>query len=251
MGGDGVALVEHVMGIDFAEAARLIERVIGATRYCPKVDGDHRNTDPLKTWREALPSIRSTAGEAYFTGHRRLGKLTDAEVAPLRFHPSLWYWPTQERWPAIVSLVALCDGTALCSHMTFVKPDGRGKAPVEKPRLFPKGGKTDGGGVWFGTPDPEREFLVAEGIESSLSAMRLLGLEAGCAALSDGGITRLVLPPEARRVRIFADHDELGWGFAAAVEARRRWENEGRAVTISIARTVGEDANDLLRRRHG
>src|SRR6516225_391738 len=45
MGGDGVALVEHVMGIDFAEAARLIERVIGATRYCPKVDGDHRNTD--------------------------------------------------------------------------------------------------------------------------------------------------------------------------------------------------------------
>jgi hypothetical protein len=81
--------------------------------------------------------------------------------------------------------------------------------------------------------------------------MRLLGLEAGCAALSDGGITRLVLPPEARRVRIFADHDELGWGLAAAVEARRRWENEGRAVTISIAHTVGEDANDLWRRRHG
>jgi hypothetical protein len=240
-----------VIGVDFAEAARLIDSVIGAARYRPEVGGDHRNADPLKAWREASPSIRSTAGEAYLIGCRGLGKLTDAEVASLRFHPALWHWPTQMRWPAIVALVRLHNGAELCSHQTFLKPDGSGKAPAEKPRLFPRGGKTDGGGVWFGAPDPEREFLVAEGIESTLSAMRLLGLEAGCAALSDGGITRLLLPHELRRVRIFADNDELGQGLAAAYEARRRWKGEGRIVAISQANEIGQDANDIWRRRVG
>jgi hypothetical protein len=58
-----------------------------------------------------------------------------------------------------------------------------------------------------------------------------------------------MLPPEARRVRIFADNDELGQGLAAAVAARLRWRSEGREIAISHAKAVGEDANDLWRRR--
>jgi putative DNA primase/helicase len=249
VGGDGVALVEHVMGVDFAEAARLIDSVIGAARYRPEVGGDHRNADPLKAWREASPSIRSTAGAAYLTGRCGLGKLTDAEVASLRFHPALWHWPTQMRWPAIVALVRLHDGAELCAHQTFIKPDGSDKAPVEKPRLFPKGGKTEGAGVWFGTPEEQREFLVGEGIESTLSAIRIYSAASGSAALSADGVSKLILPSEAGWVRIFADHDPDAKGLAAAVEARLRWQAEGRQVTISHAKNVGEDTNDLWRRR--
>ena len=51
-----------------------------------------------------------------------------------------------------------------------------------------------GGGVWFGDADPAHEFIVAEGIESTLSAMRIFGVTAGCAALSEGGVRRLILP---------------------------------------------------------
>jgi hypothetical protein len=52
-------------------------------------------------------------------------------------------------------------------------------------------------------------------------------------------------------VRILADHDPDGKGFAAAIEARRRWRTEGRQVSISHAQAVGEDANDIWRRRTG
>ena len=62
---------------------------------------------------------------------------------------------------------------------------------------------------------------------------------------------RLILPQEVRRVRVFADNDELGQGLAAAREAWRRWRDEGREVVVSIADRVGEDANDILIRRTG
>jgi hypothetical protein len=105
------------------------------------------------------------------------------------------------------------------------------------------------GGVWFGAARADREFIAAEGVESLLSALRLFGAEAGVAALSEGGIRRLALPPQARRVRIFADNDELRQGVAAAAEAARRWRAEGRSVAVSMAVEVGEDANDIWARR--
>jgi putative DNA primase/helicase len=246
-GGDGLALVMHVRGIDFVQATTLIESVLGSSSSTWGASSNDKPRDLLKPWREATPLTRSSAAWRYFE-NRGLA-LTDAETVPLRYRDAAWHWPTGSTWPSVVALVRHHDGTELCAHQTFIKPNGSDKAPVEKPRLFPKGGKTDGGGVWFGTPDPEREFLVGEGIESTLSAMRLYRAVSGCAALSDGGISRLLLPHDVRRVRIFADHDELGQGLAAAVAARLRWRSEGRQVAISHAKNVGEDANDLWRRR--
>ena len=104
--------------------------------------------------------------------------------------------------------------------MTFVEPDGNGKAEIEKPRLFPAGGKTIGGGVWFGKPDPEREFIVAEGIEST-SAHAHIQRHGGMRGLVGGRRPQLVRPPEARLVRIFPDHDECGQSLAAARDAPR------------------------------
>ena len=151
----------------------------------------------------------------------------------------------------MLARVALASGAEITTHQTFVRHDGSAKAPLGKrARLFAAGGRTIGGGVWFGVVDPDREFIVAEGIESTLSAMRIFGASAGCAALSAFGIRTLVLPSQARRVRISTDHDEHGQGLAAAREAGRRWLGEGRAVVASISPRVGEDANDVwLRKR--
>jgi hypothetical protein len=71
----------------------------------------------------------------------------------------------------MLALVRRADGEALTVHQTFLAADGHGKAPIDQPRLFPAGGNPQTGAVWFGKPDPEREFLVAEGIESLLAAM--------------------------------------------------------------------------------
>ena len=90
----------------------------------------------------------------------------------------------------MLARVALATGEDITTHQTFIEPDGSGKADIEKPRLFAAGAKKTGGGVWFGVPDPAREFVIAEGIESTLCAMRIFGVAAGCAALSEGGVRR-------------------------------------------------------------
>jgi hypothetical protein len=103
--------------------------------------------------------------------------------------------------------------------------------------------------VWFGTVNPDCELVVGEGIESSMSAARLYHAAASVAALSAVGIRNLILPPEAKLVRVFADHDPDGKGVAAATAACRRWREEGRAVVVVQAREAGGDANDLWQRR--
>jgi putative DNA primase/helicase len=255
-GGDGVKLVMRVKGVDFKGAAKLIEDVVGkcsaynygaSARY--GADRDNKPKDVLRSFREAYLDIRGTTVETYLKGRRLI--LTDAEARSFRFHPALWHWISKQKFPAMVAAVARADGTVVTAHQTFLQMDGSDKASVEKPKLFPSGVDPAGAAVWFnaGATDPDREFVVAEGIESALSAMRLTGAEAGCAALSTWGIRRLVLPSSIRRVTVFADSDELQQGIAAANEARRRWQGEGRSVRVLQAERDGEDANDVWMRR--
>jgi putative DNA primase/helicase len=259
-GGGGIGLVMHVRGVDFKEAARLIETVIaGGNSYSGGAGGGNgyssggagggndKPKDPLKSWRLAYPDVRGTAVDIYLKG--RGLELTEVERAALRFHPALFHHPTQNKWPAMVAAVGPFGGPAVTCHQTFLDIDGSGKAPVDKPKLFPAGASTIGLGVWFGEADPEREFIVAEGIESLLSALRLCGVGAGCAALSASGIRTLILPPQARKALVFADSDEMQQGLAAANEARRRWLAEGRTVRVVQASREGEDANDVWVRR--
>jgi putative DNA primase/helicase len=222
---------------------------IGASWGRPKLSNSvaecDKSCDPMKSWRNAGRFARCSPADVYL--RRRGIDLTDDEARRLRFSPSLWHWPTHSRWPAMLARVSLATGADITTHQTFIEPDGSAKAPLGKQaRLFPAGVAPEGGGVWFGHADTVRELIVAEGIESLLSALRIFGVAAGCAALSAGGIRRLILPPQARRVRVFADHDALGQGLGAAREAWQRWRTEGREVAVSIAEQVGWDANDVL-----
>jgi putative DNA primase/helicase len=244
--GDGVELVKRWKGVEFKEAAKLIEAVLDGVSASSRFSGagsSDKPKDPLRSWGGASP-IQGTRGEVYFKAREIF--LTEMEARSLRYCPALFHWPTQTKWPAVIALVARAGGGELTVHQTFIEPDGSGKAPLEKARLFPARISPIGAGVWFGTADPEHEMIVGEGVESTLSAMRIFGLEAGCAALSAEGVAKLILPLQARRIRIFADNDELGQGVAAAAEAAKRWRGEGRRVTITVASLPGQDANDVL-----
>ncbi len=123
----------------------------------------------LRPWQDAKP-LQGTSAENYLTSRG----LTLPGVHSLRFHPSLWHWQSESDWPAIVALVTnAASGQPLGTHQTFLARDCRRKAPVDKPRLF--AGSIGGGGVWFGETGPDDELIVAEGVESTLSGMRLYG----------------------------------------------------------------------------
>jgi hypothetical protein len=105
-----------------------------------------KSRDPMKTWRNAGPWVRDSAADIYLK--RRKLDITDDEARSLRFAPSLWHWPSQSRWPAMLARVALASGAEITTHQTFVRHDGSTKAPLGKQaRLFAAGGRTIGGGV--------------------------------------------------------------------------------------------------------
>jgi putative DNA primase/helicase len=201
--------------------------------------------DPFKMWREASPLVVGSLVEAYLR-NRGLAIPNDA---PLRYAPALWHWPTKSRHPAMVALVTRHDGAPVTSHVTFLSGDGR-KAAIEPVRLFSSGTSPAGAGVGFTGLGRNPELIVAEGIESALSAALLYDAEACVATLSTNGMRKLVLPRVMRlSVRIFADHDRAGHGLAAARDLYRRLRSEGHEVVLSMPDNVGEDANDIWLRR--
>ncbi|HUZ33095.1 MAG TPA: toprim domain-containing protein [Xanthobacteraceae bacterium] len=142
----------------------------------------------------------------------------------------------------MVAAIARWPGTKIVAvHRTYLG-DGPHKAKIEPCRMTL--GPIAGGAVRFA---PAGDIIgVAEGIETGLSAMQLSGVPVW-AALSAGGIERLILPamPQARTVIVFADHDRRG--IDAAEYAAARWRGEGRDVRIELPTKPGTDFNDVLR----
>ncbi len=201
-------------------------------------DAIGRSMAARKVWQLAGPAT-GTAVEAYL----RARAITCPIPPTIRFHPALKHHPTGTTWPAMVSAVQGPDGAITAIHRTYLERDGKGKAPVESPKMSL--GTLTGGGVRMGLPCDG--LLISEGIENGLTGMQALG-RAVWAALSTSGLKWLVLPPVVREVTILADGDAPGEN--AANVAAERWTAEGRTVRIAPA-PRGQDFNDLLREEAG
>jgi hypothetical protein len=195
-------------------------------------DAKHRKA-ALAIWQSAKPA-EGTLVETYLASRG----LRPPPWARLRFHASLRH-SSGGIWPAIIALVTRgIDDTPLAIHRTFIARDGRGKAPVDPPRMTL--GSCRGGAVWL---KPAGDVLmVGEGIETSLAVMQATGYPAW-AALSTSGLKCLELPAAIRNVIVLADGDEPG--EAAARDCAWRWKREGRRVRIARP-PWGMDFNDML-----
>ena len=139
-------------------------------------------------------------------------------------------------------------------HVTFLRRDGSGKADVPVPkRTF---GASSGAAIYFKPPSikhPEDcEWVIGEGIETTLSAMLLFqdrgARLAGIAALSAVGVQYLQLPRSIKRVIIAADNDDNkdGIGERVAKALRYRLWSQGKIVSIAVPPKPGQDWNDVL-----
>jgi putative DNA primase/helicase len=145
--------------------------------------------------------------------------------------------------PAMVGLVEHVTRGSVAVHCTYLRPDGSNKADTDPDKaIF---GPVAGGAVRLGAPRPSEWLAVAEGIETALSIAVACSMPAW-AALSAGGLERLVLPPEATHVVICADHDSNGVGERAAYGAASRWLAETRRVRIAKPPEPDTDFNEVL-----
>jgi hypothetical protein len=191
----------------------------------------------------ALP-IQGTAAERYLIGRG----LAVPEGADLLFHPDLANFETRAGYPAMLGLVRNLAGEVVAAHRTYLREDGEAvrKADIPKPRMVL--GRSGGGTVRLAPIGPAGVLGLCEGIETGLAAMLACPGLPVWAALSTSGLEQALLPPEARRVVILADHDASGAGLRAAEAAAAKLRLEGRQVSIALPPQQGDDVNDVLLR---
>jgi len=191
----------------------------------------------LRLWRQAEP-IGGSSAERYLSW-RGLGPIGDA----MRYHPRVPLGAGADLCFRPAILAAVQEGPNLLAlHRTFLAADGSRLAPDLAPprRMLGRPGR---GAVRCGRASTV--LGIAEGIETALSAMILLGIPVW-AALGNERLPHLTIPLEVRRLLILADDDLAGRRAAAAAAVnhaacgrmvRRIWPGRG-----------FNDWNDRLRR---
>ena len=156
---------------------------------------------------------------------------------------------TNFRFPAMVFPIIGPNGLQ-GAHVTFLTKDGAKNAREDGNNLRRMYGPAKFGYVQLGVIDRNKPLIVAEGIETALSARQITGLPA-IAALSANNM-KVITPPLSSEVIVVPDNDESGVGQAAAKELAQRLTNSGRRVRIvKLERPEGRrnwDCNDELKR---
>jgi hypothetical protein len=201
-------------------------------------------------WHQALPITLGTPVATYLLQVR--GCVLPHPDADLRWlsghrHPSGYIGP------AMIGLVTdAVTGEPMNLHQTWLRADGSGKAPVERPRLVLKNHRL-GGGVVRLVEDAEvtTGLAIGEGIETALTALR-----AGfpCWSCIDAGnLAGFPVLPGIEALTIVADHDRINPrtgkrpGVDAAERCAARWARAGVEVRLWAGRAEGSDFNDLAR----
>ena len=184
-------------------------------------------------WQHGKP-IFSTVVEAYL---RNRGCMVP-KGSDLRFLPA----DDRDRSPAMMARITdFVTGEPLSLHFTKLTPDGRDKAPVEKPRLFLFGHQKAGGVIRLSVDAEVSTGLgLAEGIETALAVAT--AWSPVWAAIDAGNMARLPLVAGIEALTIFADHDPPG--IKAAGNLASRWRAAGREAVIVAAPNAGTDWNE-------
>lgn len=136
-----------------------------------------------KIWLEGLPAEDSPVRDYLARRGITTARLPELPRC-LRFHPALPYmvairgegWKEIHRGPAMLAAVQGADGRFSAVHRTWLDLDrAKGKAKIvhdgEEAAAKKSLGSTKGGSIRLGTPEGATTLIMAEGIETTLSAM--------------------------------------------------------------------------------
>lgn len=190
-----------------------------------------------RTWTDADPS-EGTPVEIYLRSRGLVGDIPSA----LAHHPFAQASADARRGhPAMVALITHAQ-TGRCQglHLTYLRPDGLGKAEVTPPRRVI--GSQTGAVIRLASGPVGAVLAVAEGIETALSFAQIYGIPTwSCLNTSVlGGFTP---PPGVECLLIAADNDKAGRDAAAKLADRMRYRCR---TETYLPPTEGCDWNDFL-----
>lgn len=230
----GMALVMCCKGVDYAEAARMVEGVVGKATTTPE--------RPKRDPREALNRIRQRlqpvgAEVARYLEGRGL------TVPPGLKQTRLTYWDNGSKggvFDCMVGLIQSHDDKPQSYHLTYLQ-DGK-KAPVRECRKVMTPVDTiTGAAVRLYPAAPE--MGVAEGIETAIAASTLFGVPVW-AALNANSLAEFKPPPECTQLTVFGDRDRNYHGQWAAYKLANRMVRAG--LECGVVLPDRGDWNDVL-----
>jgi putative DNA primase/helicase len=241
--GQGIKLAMMLTGTtDYKVIAEKIEAVIGRAARDPvrtELSEAAVRAAMNKLWCASKPV---SPGDPVDLWMRRRGLGATSYPACLRSHPGLRHsGPPVTVHPGMIAMVSAPTGAPVMIHRTFLTSGGT-KAPVDKVRMFCPGKVPPGGAVRL-TPAAST-MGVAEGIETSLAAIKLFGIPTW-AALNDGGVEKFEPPTAVEHLVIFGDNDTNGVGQKAAYGLASRLAPMMH-VEVRIPDLEGSDWNDVL-----
>lgn len=158
-----------------------------AAREARQAEEARAQQTAARIWAEAAPAAGSLV-ETYLRGRGISGRVLELALMRLRFHPRVVWGGEPGAWifaPAMVAAVHTPSGPTGGVHVTYLRPDGRGKADLTPAKRM-WGPQQDEagvpGGAWLIGPKGSGPLIVGEGIESSLSAAVMHGGACRCVA---------------------------------------------------------------------
>jgi putative DNA primase/helicase len=240
--GDGIELVKRVRGLEFKDAAREIERVIGGAPVEPvhKVQTAREQRHSLNAvWGASRPIRSGDPVDRWLTARG-----ISARPTCLRTVDRLLHKETLTYWPAMVARVTAPDGRPATLHRTYLTEDGQ-KAPVPEPRLLMPGHVPTGSAIRLTEAGPI--MASAEGIETAMAVSLLFDVPCWSTVCA-GMMEKWEPPPEAHHILACGDNDLNFTGQAAAyVLANRVYSKERkRSAEVRIPPNPNTDWNDVL-----
>jgi putative DNA primase/helicase len=150
-------------------------------------------------------------------------------------------------YPAMVCTV-IREDKLVGAHVTMLSKDGSSKLSGEKSKLM--FGPVKGGYIPISELDPDRPLIIAEGIETALSAAQIAS---GWPVIATGSAPNMksLIVPKASEYIICADNDKNKTGQNAATFLARQLANAGQSVRVAVPEYEGEDWNDVLLNERG
>lgn len=251
--GDGIKLLMKFKGWDFKTFVYEVEEIIGKTRRqvtMAKETSESQRAAVEKIWSTGRPvSLGPDQPDPAANYLRNRGICTPRLPATLRFAERCWHKGVEAEFPALLARVDAPNGTLCQVHKTYLTDAGE-KAPIDPVRLFHWGQIEDGAAVRIGQANGR--LGIAEGIETAISAALIFKMPVW-AALNASMLQKWAVPDGVEEVHVFGDNDEnfTGQSAAYALANRLSMQLSDSYVTVHLPETVGDDWNDVYRRRQG
>ncbi len=242
--GDGFGLVMKCLGIDFPEAMRKIQSIIGG---CEKVNTQKPKTDPRKAlnkvWQASIPLTGSDPVVKYL---RSRGLILHPDN--IRYCEKCYEPDSKSYMPAMVARIQNTQGNPVSLQRTYL--DGIKKADIEAPKkIMPAIEPLKGCAIRLFSPNSDLfengMIAVAEGIETAMSCAQMYRI-ATWSVISTALMESWLPPAEIRDITIFGDADCNYAGQKSAYILANKLYLKDFLVNVGIPKILGADFNDEL-----